>query len=532
MPDIRYFDALCVLGRHIESREGQPESPEAVLELMDHYGIHEALVVSALAKDANPLAGNLGLLDEVRDHPRLHPAWTVIPPHSKELPHPHALIDQMRDEGVAALFLFNRIFNTPLADWSLDELLAPMEQSHVPLFICGDGLASRRGTNQTDWDGVVRICRDFPELPVVVSEYRIYGTQRAMFSAMAACENLHIDIRGVWLHKHVEFICREFGAQRAVWSSGLPLCEPGVPMMQVNYSEIGHEELELIAGGNIRRLLEWNTSVAPAGDVELPEPIDDLHRAARERLDLSGLGIYDNHGHIGSSTPNHVIHADLDEIVGEMDRFGVEACCVFGLEGVFGDERYGNDRVFEAVKRHPERFIGFAMVNPNHGEAEMLRELKRGVEHGMKGVKLIASYHGYPEEGPLIDVACRFAHERGQFILNHQWGSAEQMLRLCTEYPDTCFFTGHSCLHFADVARQVENLFICTCPFNHLGMTETFVDTYGADRIMFGSDLTDLPISWGLAPIMYARIPEADKRLILGGNLQRCMKQYGITPGP
>ena len=44
--------------------------------------------------------------------------------------------------------------------------------------------------------------------------------------------------------------------------------------------------------------------------------------------------------------------------------------------------------------------------------------------------------------------------------------------------------------------------------------------------------LTDLPIGWGLAPIMYARIPEPEKRLILGGNLQRLMEQYGIEPGP
>ena len=41
-----------------------------------------------------------------------------------------------------------------------------------------------------------------------------------------------------------------------------------------------------------------------------------------------------------------------------------------------------------------------------------------------------------------------------------------------------------------------------------------------------------LPIAWGLAPIMYARIPEEDKRKILGGNLARLMQEYGIGPRP
>jgi len=533
MPNIHYFDAYTLLGRHIHSPAGQPETPAEVLAWMDHYGVHEALVVSALAKDANPAAGNARLLEEVREHPRLHPAWAVLPPHSKELPPPDELIDRMREAGVGALFLFYRVFNIPLSDWSLDDLLAPLEEARVPLFLCPDAVATGYGTNRTDWDGVVRLCRDFPELPVVVTEYRVYGTQRPFFAAMAACENLHIDLRALWHHRTIEFLCREFGAHRLVWSSGLPLVDPAVPLMQLNYSEISGEELRLIAGENLRRLLSWNPGFRSVADgVSFPAPIDGLHQAARERLDLSALQVYDCHGHIGNTTPNHVVHDDLEAMVREMDRFGVEVCCVFGLEGVFGDERYGNERVAEAVQRYPDRFIGFTMVNPNHGEAEMLRELEQGLERGMKGIKLICSYHGYPEEGPLVDVACRFAHEHGQFILHHYWGRPEQILRLCREYPHACYFTGHSTEQYADVVRQVDNLFICTCPFNHLGQTERYCELYGADRLLFGSDLTDLPIAWGLAPILYARIPAEDKRKILGGNLQRLMEKYGIHSGP
>jgi hypothetical protein len=53
-----------------------------------------------------------------------------------------------------------------------------------------------------------------------------------------------------------------------------------------------------------------------------------------------------------------------------------------------------------------------------------------------------------------------------------------------------------------------------------MGSTHATVALYGADRILLASDLTDLPIAWGLGPIMYARIAEADKRKILGGNLR------------
>ena len=55
---------------------------------------------------------------------------------------------------------------------------------------------------------------------------------------------------------------------------------------------------------------------------------------------------------------------------------------------------------------------------------------------------------------------------------------------------------------------------------------------YGADLIMFGSYLTYLSVAWGLGPILYARISEADKRKILGENLLGVLKRYGVRVGP
>ena len=50
----------------------------------------------------------------------------------------------------------------------------------------------------------------------------------------------------------------------------------------------------------------------------------------------------------------------------------------------------------------------------------------------------------------------------------------------------------------------------------------------GADRLMFGSDLQDLPIAWGLGPILFSRLPTEDKERVLGGNLHRVLQQYSL----
>ena len=525
MGEISYFDACCYLGRHVHMPEGQPETAEAVLAAMDHYGIHEALAIDTLAREANPMAGNERIIERTKDHPRLHPAWAGLMTHSRELPPPRDLVAQMRELGVGALFLFYGQFDIRLDEWGIDDLLETLAESRVPVFLCPTNWRQGSGLDATDWSNVARICRRFPDLPVVVSEHRIYKSQRAVYAALAACPNLMVDLSALWLHRRIEFICREFGSHRLVWGSQLPERDPGAAIMQLNYSDISTHDLSAIAGGNMRRLLSWNENVSFADDeVALPEPIDSLHRAARQRLPLKDEGFYDSHGHVGWCSPHHVVEDDLDDLVREMDRFGIRRCFVFGLEGVFGDETYANDEVAKAVNEYPDRFIGFTLVNPNHGERLLRAEMQRGQDMGLRGIKLISSYQGYPVEGPLIDVACEFAHEHRQFILNHHWGSAAQIERLCRAYPNACFIAGHATAAYGAVTKNVDNLFICTCAFHPWGRIEKLVSVCGADRLLFGSDLTDLPIAWGMGPIFYAKIPEADKRKILGGNMQRLLE--------
>jgi uncharacterized protein len=70
-------------------------------------------------------------------------------------------------------------------------------------------------------------------------------------------------------------------------------------------------------------------------------------------------------------------------------RLGVRAVIfMIDFETASGFPYSGNERVAEAVAKHPDVFIGFASVDPLKGEAAV-RELERAVrELGLRGVKL------------------------------------------------------------------------------------------------------------------------------------------------
>lgn len=532
MTDWKFFDARCQVGRHLwqTTDDRSPFSSEHLLEEMDHFGVAEALVVDCLSVENSPRDGNPRILKTVRQSPRLHPVWVTLPPGTDETLPPDQMLQQMRDHKVAALFLLPKQHRFSLSDWCVDELLEPLASARVPVFVSYNEIGTTNlGEDNLDWDAIVGMCRRWPTLPVIVTAQRIRRLQRAMFKAFDACENLHLELSSYWMHHSVEYITRRWGSHRMVFGSNWPTLGHGLTLATVACAEIDDIDKRNIAGDNLRRLIRWCEPEHP--EVLLPSPADKLVHWGRTGEKPDDIHLYDNHGHVGgTSSQYHITDGDADGLIREMDRFGVEKICVFSLSGVFTDEQYGNDRAIEYINQYPDRFIGFTLLNMHRGPDFMLRELERCASAGMRGVKLIPSYQGYPVEGENIDVACQWAHDRKQFILNHYWGGPEQMHRLVSTYTDACFFTGHTTLLYADMMKQYDNLYVCSCPVLEPRTVETVVDTIGADRFLFGSDLSDLPIAWGIGPILFARISEKEKRQILGDNLKGLIERYSLTP--
>ena len=55
-------------------------------------------------------------------------------------------------------------------------------------------------------------------------------------------------------------------------------------------------------------------------------------------------------------------------------------------------------------------------------------------------------------------------------------------------------------------------------------MIEQFVREVGADRILFGSDMPFVNANAQIGKILYAKIPDEDKRKILGLNMAELIK--------
>src|SRR5215831_12843232 len=75
--------------------------------------------------------------------------------------------------------------------------------------------------------------------------------------------------------------------------------------------------------------------------------------------------IVDCHGHLGYFSGTRIIPTDADTMIRVMDRVGVEKICISSFLSIGPDYKQGNNLVGAALKKYPDRFIGYGVVNPN-----------------------------------------------------------------------------------------------------------------------------------------------------------------------
>ena len=241
-----FFDCNAQIGRFGTPVAESFFAPGELLEKLAPLGIRRALVYHALAKELHPADGNPVLLDEIEGLP-LTPCWVAMPHHTGEMPQPFELVERMKAYGVPAARLFPTLHSFSLSDWCAGDLLDAFEANRVPVFL---ELA------QTNWDHIAAALVSHPDLRLVLVQTS-YRCDRLLYPLLEKYPNLAIEISNYMVSGGIEAICGRFGASRLLFGTGSPMLEPGGPVAMVTYAEIADEDKQLIAAGNLERLLGW-----------------------------------------------------------------------------------------------------------------------------------------------------------------------------------------------------------------------------------------------------------------------------------
>ena len=291
--------------------------------------------------------------------------------------------------------------------------------------------------------------------------------------------------------------------------------------------------------------------------------MSDPGTAAREPA--SGrFHVVDVHHHVGSAfralggsieadaaREEEAARVELASRLEIMDRGGVAQAIVIpghGYERANGiaDTRAVNDAIAAYRDRRRDRFpAAVGIVEPRDGAASFAEIDRLADELALVGISFHTRFQGVSLDSQWIRRYVERMQERRLVPVIHAMDETPEealwkLTALARSLPDATFLaldafgsyesTRH-CFHVADVVPNV--LFDTSLSYN-FDFIEDFATRFGAERVLFGTDLYSHPvgrrISHILGQILESGLDDAAKRQILGENARRLFRLPPAAP--
>lgn len=486
-------------------KDVQDRSLTRLLHIMRTNGIDRALTCSGLGVWDDFVEGNEETLRVCAEHPELLPVGTVRPGDYYRC---REEVASLRGRGFRMVRLFPATQGWGVGSLGFRRLLDSLVESELPIFV----------DNGYDSTGLIAPLVDYfqgTEVPLIFS-----GVSYGFGEFLAACEvyeHCYMDTWQSFLLNQIELVRDAVGIEHVLLGTRAPFEMPGPCLEMVRHGRLSEEEKAGVLGGNVGELMgEAPLPAQPSGlDHRLPIP------DSRPLIDV--------HAHYGPwpGLPNPYV--SIEDLVETCERYKIRHVCLSSTLAIGYDMVEGNARLAEAIEGR-EGLHGYVVIHPGYA-AESLAEMKEYFQNPQfVGAKLHPKHAGYQidcdEARPLLE----YLVEQGKPLLEHTWfdemclatGIAADL------FPELVIIMGHmggdTWEKALEVAADRPNVYLELCSgLSPWGKMERSVAMVGAERLLFGTDLTLLEPGYTLGLVTGAEIGEREKRMILYGNGKRLM---------
>lgn len=237
--------------------------------------------------------------------------------------------------------------------------------------------------------------------------------------------------------------------------------------------------------------------------------------------------------------------SSAEELVAAMDRASVDRAVTFGFGWREMDLcRRDNDYVMEAVRRYPDRLIGFCIVNPAAGE-DAVREVERCAAGGLRGVgELMPDGQGFrlDDEGimaPVVEVTMEHAmpllvhcsEPVGHLYPGKGTVTPDEVIRFARFFPEAtlvCAHWGGGAIFYElmpEIAGVMRNVYYDMAASLLLYRDDILelAARLAPGKVLFATDYPLISPTRMIEHMQQARIPLATLRRMLGGNAWRLL---------
>jgi predicted TIM-barrel fold metal-dependent hydrolase len=235
----------------------------------------------------------------------------------------------------------------------------------------------------------------------------------------------------------------------------------------------------------------------------------------------------------------HVDEAELygwmdppEKLIPLLDEAGIAKAAIMTYVDLPGSNPAALDYIADAVRRYPDRLIGFVRLNPNH-RREARDVLDRAVELGFRGVKLHPTTTLAHPAGDATVELMRRCGELGIPVLFHcgddPYTTPQAIEAGAAKAPETAVVMGHmgGYFHVDDAIAAAErrpNLYLETSAMPYPEKIRRAVERVGAERVVFGSDGPGCNPALEVEKVRMLELSPDDERRVLGMTAARLLR--------
>lgn len=248
MTNLEPFDVnVCVGAWHTGEHTGPADAAELDAAL-DAAGVHRAVVWHRAQRECSPQEGNRLLAERFAPCDRAVLSWTLLPPQVDGLD-ADALFDAMDAANACVLRAFPVHHNYLLRRTVFNGVLDALAEQRIPLVLSLE--------NGIDWPGVYALLEACPGLTCILCDTGIWNGNRFLWPLLGRFDRVYAETSCLSLSAGgLEAAVHAFGAERLLFGSGYPVRYPEAPLMDLHQANVLAVEKELIARGNLERILE------------------------------------------------------------------------------------------------------------------------------------------------------------------------------------------------------------------------------------------------------------------------------------
>ena len=517
------IDAYAQVGA-IPMRRSPVDFPQLHDE-MERTGVSRAVVVGLRGMHADARKGNDYVFAMTADDPRLVPT-AVIGPRAGMLDVPDLIEDAVRRGAVALAF--------PVVPAMLSgslpvcRTLQQAAATGLPLIACGaiqHGAPTQLAEMTADLD-----CK----LLIAGANYYLIDELIAVLE-----EHPHTYVETSWQVSPgcIELLVEAGGADRVLFGSGEPVRPVRPALNMVLDADVDDAVKRKILAGNAITLFGLE------GEVREDEPLPAVEVPATHAIDV--------HNHLGTMPSMSATIRDADAIEQLASEYGMEYSVCSSYVSYYDDLDAGNREMLDVATSRP-RLLGSPVISPTHFE-DSVRWLDMFDKNDRlaHATLMIDTVRDLPGSEGYMNLFAEAAKRRIAIFLNGPswdnvrllgWPSGpahppfegrsasrdlrDMLIEVDRRHPELPIIAGHGMgddgLWLAQRTRSFYLEHSGTYP--ERGFLRQAIDTVGAERIVFGSDLDFIKPAYALGVYQAAEMTPEEERLIMAENARRILR--------